>query len=77
MDFPFVVTGLLHCDADGFAIIDGQDSAKYRKNATTSKFNAQRTSSHFANTVGVTSNSSVTEQLDDIIDKMGAASAKA
>lgn len=35
-----MVSGPLHCDAEGFAIIDGLDAAKYRKNVTQSRFNA-------------------------------------
>lgn len=77
MDFLFYTAKALQCDGDGFAVIDGKQPQKYRKAAAGGAVNAHLSSSFFAAGGGVTAQSTPGEQLDEIIDKMGTASAKA
>jgi len=77
MEFPYYVTNLLKSDEDGFSIINGAEPMQYRKsmNFNYGIINAHRSSSHFGNSSSAHLSSD--EQLDEIIDKMGSASAKA
>jgi len=49
MEFPFITTKVLQCDAEGFAVIDGQDAAKYKRspNNMGAFNNVHRNSSYF------------------------------
>ena len=75
MEFLFNVEGLLMPDSDGFAIVDGSNPPGFMRNRQVG-INAHRTSSFFENQ-GNGQNASPAMQLEEIIDKMGTASAKA
>ena len=74
MEFPYYVTNLLQCDDDGFSVIDGQKPMQFRQTMNFNYgVNAHLSSSHFGSASGA--NLSNDQQLDQIIDKMGVASA--
>lgn len=75
MEFNFEVTNVLKCDKSGFAIIDAQQQLKYRKSYS-------QNMNQYANqsrTIFSSQNNfqSPSDSLEEVIDKMGKASANA
>ena len=68
MEFPFFTAKALNCDDDGFAIIDGGQPHLYRRPGA---------GGHNPLGGGATAASTPAQQMEEIIDRMGAASAKA
>ena len=80
MEFNFNAQDLLHTDQDGFAIIDAENPPPFCRMAATTYGGA---GNQFRGTQGVFSSNQVSansppdQQLQEIIDNMGAASAQA
>ena len=79
MEFSFDCATLLGChEQDGIAIIDAANPPKYVKPGGGFSYNAHRSSSNFmGGSQGTNQNLQPQEQLEEIINQMGQASAKA
>ena len=71
MEFSFDTTKVLKCDGTGYAMIDGRQSQLYKRRSAneSSAFGRGSGRNHAVVAAG--------NELEDIIDRMGAASAKA